>query len=414
MDSPSTLFGFLFLASSLLLFIIYLAERSLSSVRTERAMLLSAEGRKGSESLVRLHSSLIGSTGILYPMKFLFLVCSAISGSIFSMYIFDNDVTEALVALIVVLGLLVLIHIAASILVSKYGEMIALTIGPSVFLASFPLRRWFSFARNRGFGIEESIRTDEKDSSDLPMSLDSDGEPLDEHEVRMIRGVVRLDKTTAREIMVPRVDMVATELGTNIEVIAEEMVGRGHSRIPGYEGSLDQVRGIAYSRDILAYLSNEGLVDIGITTNVIRPALFIPETKNLEELLSEFQRSRVHMAIVVDEYGGVSGLVTIEDLLEEIVGEIHDEFDVEDPEVISLDTGVLLMDAGVSIDQLFDLTGVNLEGDGYDTVGGFLYERLGKIPKVGDSVVQDSLSIEIMSASGRRLKKLQVTKNISR
>ena len=414
MDSPSTLFGFLFLASSLLLFIIYLAERSLSSVRTERAMLLSAEGRKGSESLVRLHSSLIGSTGILYPMKFLFLVCSAISGSIFSMYIFDNDVTEALVALIVVLGLLVLIHIVASILVSKYGEMIALTIGPSVFLASFPLRRWFSFARNRGFGIEESIRIDEKDSSDLPMSLDSDGEPLDEHEVRMIRGVVRLDKTTAREIMVPRVDMVATELGTNIEVIAEEMVSRGHSRIPVYEGSLDQVRGIAYSRDILAYLSNDGLVDIGITTNVIRPALFIPETKNLEELLSEFQRSRVHMAIVVDEYGGVSGLVTIEDLLEEIVGEIHDEFDVEDPEVISLDTGELLMDAGVSIDQLFDLTGVNLEGDGYDTVGGFLYERLGKIPKVGDSVVQDSLSIEIMSASGRRLKKLQVTKNISR
>ena len=414
MDSPSTLFGFLFLASSLLLFIIYLAERSLSSVRTERAMLLSAEGRKGSESFVRLHSSLIGSTGILYPMKFLFLVCSAISGSIFSMYIFDNDVTEALVALIVVLGLLVLIHIVASILVSKYGEMIALTIGPSVFLASFPLRRWFSFARNRGFGIEESIRIDEKDSSDLPMSLDSDGEPLDEHEVRMIRGVVRLDKTTAREIMVPRVDMVATELGTNIEVIAEEMVGRGHSRIPVYEGSLDQVRGIAYSRDILAYLSNEGLVDIGITTNVIRPALFIPETKNLEELLSEFQRSRVHMAIVVDEYGGVSGLVTIEDLLEEIVGEIHDEFDVEDPEVISLDTGELLMDAGVSIDQLFDLTGVNLEGDGYDTVGGFLYERLGKIPKVGDSVVQDSLSIEVMSASGRRLKKLQVTKNISR
>ena len=116
-------------------------------------------------------------------------------------------------------------------------------------------------------------------------------------------------------------------------------------------------------------MSNDGLVDIGNTTNVIRPALFIPETKNLEELLSEFQRSRVHMAIVVDEYGGVSGLVTIEDLLEEIVGEIHDEFDIEDPEVISLDTGELLMDAGVSIDQLFYLTGVNLEGDGYDTVG---------------------------------------------
>lgn len=410
MDSYSTLFGFLFLASTFSFFLTYLAERSLSSVRTERAMLLSAEGRKGSESLVRLQSSSIGSTGILYPMKFLFLVSSAICGSVFSMYIFDNDVIEAVVVLIVVLGLLVLIHILASIIVSKYGEMIALAIGPSIFWLSLPLRRWFFLSRNRGFGIEESILADEKDSSDFKMSLDSDGEPLDEHEVRMIRGVVRLDKTTAREIMVPRVDMVATELGTNIEVIAEEMVSRGHSRIPVYEGSLDQVRGIAYSRDILAHLSNDGLVDIGITTDVIRPALFIPETKNLEELLSEFQRSRVHMAIVVDEYGGVSGLVTIEDLLEEIVGEIHDEFDIEDPEVVSLDTGELLMDAGVSIDQLFDLTGVNLEGDGYDTVGGFLYERLGKIPKVGDLVVQDLLSVEVVSASGRRLKKLRVTK----
>ena len=410
MDSYSTLFGFLFLASTFSFFLTYLAERSLSSVRTEPAMLLSAEGRKGSEFLVRLQSSSIGSTGILYPMKFLFLVSSAICGSVFSMYIFDNDVIEAVVVLIVVLGLLVLIHILASIIVSKYGEMIALAIGPSIFWLSLPLRRWFFLSRNRGFGIEESTLADEKDSSDFKMSLDSDGEPLDEHEVRMIRGVVRLDKTTAREIMVPRVDMVATELGTNIEVIAEEMVSRGHSRIPVYEGSLDQVRGIAYSRDILAHLSNDGLVDIGITTDVIRPALFIPETKNLEELLSEFQRSRVHMAIVVDEYGGVSGLVTIEDLLEEIVGEIHDEFDIEDPEVVSLDTGELLMDAGVSIDQLFDLTGVNLEGDGYDTVGGFLYERLGKIPKVGDLVVQDLLSVEVVSASGRRLKKLRVTK----
>jgi CBS domain containing-hemolysin-like protein len=297
-------------------------------------------------------------------------------------------------------------------LVSKYGEMIALAIGSCVFTSSFPMRRWFFLSR-RGLGIEESMLTDEKNLSDLPMSLDSEGEPLDEHEVRMIRGVVRLDKTIAREIMVPRVDMVAVELGANIEIIVDEMVSRGHSRIPVYEGSLDQVRGIAYSRDILAHLSNDGLIDVGITTDVIRPALFIPETKNLEELLSEFQESRVHMAMVVDEYGGVSGLVTIEDLLEEIVGEIQDEFDVEDPEIVNLDTNEFLMDAVVSIDQLFDLTGVNLEGDGYDTIGGFLYERLGKIPKVGDSVGQDTLSIEVVSASGRRLKKLRVTKSIS-
>ena len=144
---------------------------------------------------------------------------------------------------------------------------------------------------------------------------------------------------------------------------------------------------------------------------LIRPALFIPEYKNLEELLNEFQNKRVHVAIVVDEYGGVSGLVTIEDLLEEIVGEIQDEFELGEPDmepVVGVDE--FMIDARVGLEQLNELLGVAIEGDGFDTVGGFVYQKLGKIPSPGDTVVYDGLRIEVVSTVGRRLKRLRVTR----
>ena len=144
--------------------------------------------------------------------------------------------------------------------------------------------------------------------------------------------------------------------------------------------------------------------------SILRPPLFIPESKSLEDLLSEFQNRRVHMAIVVDEYGGVSGLVTIEDLLEEIVGEILDEFDEGEPEIISLSDTEYMMDARTSIDDLNELLGLVVEGDGFDTLGGFVYQRLGKIPNPGDSMNYDGLKIEVISTTGRRLKRLKVTK----
>ena len=145
--------------------------------------------------------------------------------------------------------------------------------------------------------------------------------------------------------------------------------------------------------------------------SVTRPALFIPESKTLEELLNEFQDKRVHMAIVVDEYGGISGLVTIEDLLEEIVGEIQDEFDVGEPEIESISDDEYIVDARLGIDQLNDLMNVSVEGDGYDTLGGFVYERLGKIPSPGDTLDHDGLRIEVITTVGRRLKKLKVTRS---
>ena len=248
-------------------------------------------------------------------------------------------------------------------------------------------------------------------SIDVDVSAPPVGEMLDEHEVRMIRGVVRLDTTMAREIMVPRVDILAVDASTPLTDLAEQMLTGGHSRIPVYQGDLDHIEGVAHARDTIQYLV-EGKDSVQELTAgaVARPALFIPESKSLEELLDEFQEKRVHLAVVIDEYGGVSGIVTIEDLLEEIVGEIHDEFDVNEPEIQDMGKNEYFVDASLSIDQLREVLQVSVENTGYDTVGGFVLEQLGRIPGVGDIVHHDGMQIEVLSTVGRRLKTLKITK----
>ena len=250
-------------------------------------------------------------------------------------------------------------------------------------------------------------------ASELTIVADSDAEPLEEFEVRMIRGVVGLDTTTAREIMLPRVDITAVELGAPIPEVATLMVESGHSRLPAYEEDLDHIKGVIYARDVMEILNRDNGTPATLTPSMVRTAQFIPETKTLEELLKEFQDSRVHMAIVVDEHGGVEGLVTIEDLLEEIVGEIHDEFDEDEPTVEQVTKDEFLVDARISVDALEDLLHVEIEGDGYDTVGGFVYERLGRIPNIGDTITHGVLKIEVLGTTGRRLDQIRVTKQSS-
>ena len=292
---------------------------------------------------------------------------------------------------------------------TRAGVGLALKAAPVVRALAWPLTPVLAAVRlAEGTGSKSDGSGDGQETLSSGLRLDTDEQPLDEHEMRMIRGVVRLDRTTAREIMVPRVDITAFEAGTPIRDLVDGMVKSGHSRVPVYRESLDNVSGIVYARDLLAAPSDD--TGQGVTDATTRPALFIPESKTLEDLLSQFQEERVSVAIVVDEYGGVSGLVTIEDLLEEIVGEISDEFDVGTPEIERVSADVILMDARVSIEYLHDLLDVEIEGDGFDTVGGFVYQRLGKIPSTGDTVDYDGIRIEVVSTIGRRPKRLRVTK----
>jgi putative hemolysin len=229
---------------------------------------------------------------------------------------------------------------------------------------------------------------------------------IQEEEKDMIYSIFELGDTLAREVMVPRIDVVALDVTTPMLDALDAIMEAGHSRIPIYEETIDNVAGVLYAKDLLPFL-RDGRTDVALR-NVLREAYFIPETKRASDLLPDLQQRRVHMAIVVDEYGGIAGLVTIEDLLEEIVGEIQDEYDTEDPFFEYISDNEYVFDARVDLDDLNRLMSVALPTEDSDTLGGFIYTELGKVPVVGDRVAFADLSLTVESVAGRRIKKVRV------
>jgi putative hemolysin len=229
---------------------------------------------------------------------------------------------------------------------------------------------------------------------------------VEEQERRMIRGVINLEDKTAREIMVPRMDIAAAEVSQGVADVAAIVNERGFSRIPAYRETIDDIVGIVYAKDLLKAVLNGG--ETKPLDRLVREPMFIPESKKLDQLLTEMRAARTHMAIVVDEYGGTAGLVTIEDLLEEIVGEIEDEYDISRPTIDVISANEAVLDAGVSTDMLNELFQVAVESEDFDTVGGFVIQSLGRLPSVGDQVSVDGLRISVLTMVGRRLRRLKV------
>jgi len=231
---------------------------------------------------------------------------------------------------------------------------------------------------------------------------------VEEQERRMIRGIIGLEDKAAREIMVPRIDIAAADVEDTVEDVARIVNERGFSRIPVYRENIDDVVGIVYAKDLLRAVANGGRETS--LSDVLRKAEFIPETKRLDALLTEMRNKRIHMAICVDEYGGTAGLVTIEDLLEEIVGEIEDEYDVAAPAVERISEDEVILDAGMATDVLRELFELEVESEDFDTVGGFVIHELGRLPAVGDEVRVDGLCLRVLSMSGRRVRRLRVAR----
>ena len=310
---------------------------------------------------------------------------------------------------IVVLVVLAGVTYGARSLGMRYSAQLCTFMPRFAWLLSFPLRPMLLVEELivRNPSAEASSPSDP--ALDFTLTVDPTEEVLDEHEVRMIRGVVQLDRTVAREIMVPRVDIVAVESEESLELLVDKMRTAGHSRIPIYEGDLDHIVGVAHARDVLQQLASGKDVSKTSAQQVSRQPMFIPESKTLEGLLEVFREQRRHLAVVIDEYGGVSGIVTIEDILEEIVGEIQDEFDAEEPDIQRVGDAEFAVDAGMTIDELNDTLGVKVVNDGFDTIGGLVFDRLGKIPVAGDRVEHAGLSIEVIGTLGRRPTMLRVT-----
>jgi len=231
---------------------------------------------------------------------------------------------------------------------------------------------------------------------------------VNEEESDMICSIFSLRSTMVREIMVPRIDMACVSVDASVREFLEVILACGHSRIPVYENSVDNVIGLLYAKDLLKYW---GLPEDQIRLrSIMRPPFFIPETKNLELLLQEFKSRHVHLAIVIDEYGGTSGLISIEDLLEQIVGDIQDEHDREEALFSVNDDGSITADARMPIEDLEEHFGIEIERDQFDTVGGLIFHLTGRITAIGEVIENDQLRISILDADERKIKKVSITR----
>ena len=227
----------------------------------------------------------------------------------------------------------------------------------------------------------------------------------------MINAVIELGERRVHEVMVPRVAIAALPSDATLEQAIDLVVEVGHSRIPVYHDSIDEIVGILYAKDLLPYLKPDAGPRPALR-KLLRPPVLVPESMTVDDLLHEFQRRKVHIAIVLDEYGGTAGLVTIEDLLEEIVGEIQDEYDVEEPMVERLSDHEARVDGRADVDELLELFDLDLkleDAEEYDTVGGLMYHRIGGVPSPGDAIDVDGLRLTVETTDGRRVGKVLVT-----
>ena len=233
---------------------------------------------------------------------------------------------------------------------------------------------------------------------------------VDKEELEMIENVLELSDTSAEEIMTPRTDVIALEVDTDLPTVLKTISQAGHSRIPVYEKNIDNIIGLVYAKDLLSEIGKDE--EKFKLRDKIRKAYFVPETKLLRILLHEFQNQKLHIAVVLDEYGGTAGIVTIEDILEELVGEIVDEYEQTPPEEMDrIDETTVEIDARMYIDDLNDQFDLQLpEDEDYDTVGGFVFSHLGYIPKTGETFEYENITFTVKAAEARRIKRLRISK----
>ncbi|NWG18425.1 MAG: HlyC/CorC family transporter [Chloroflexi bacterium] len=231
---------------------------------------------------------------------------------------------------------------------------------------------------------------------------------IENQEKQMIYSVLEFDETLAREVMVPRIDVIAVEIETPLEEALQLFIQSGHSRIPVYEDNIDNVKGLLYAKDLLSLWPSGGTKSI---REIMRTAFFVPESKRCDVLLKEMRANKIHMAVVVDEYGGTAGLLTIEDLIEEIVGDIQDEYDVnEEADYIQKGPDEYIVDASINLDDFNELMEVELSTEDSDTLGGFVFTQLGHVPEVGETVDHPSFTLRVDSIEGRRIRKVHIVR----
>jgi CBS domain containing-hemolysin-like protein len=396
--------------------VLAMAETSLVRMSRIKAKSLVDEKRRGARQLARLVEN---PANFLNPILLLVLICQLVSATlvgIVAVHLFGAlGVVFGIVFEVVVI--FVFFEAVPKNWAVQHADRAALLSAPIVgALIRFPPIRWLSALliglANRIIGVADD------DGEGMPRSYITDSElkamadvaheekVIEKEERTFIHSIIDFGDTVAREVMTPRPDMVTVEADASVRDALEAALGAGYSRIPVEEEGIDDIIGIAYAKDLVrderAGKTNQAVRDS------MRPPKFVPESKEVSDLLREMQEEKFHMAIVVDEYGGTAGLITLEDLLEELVGDIVDEFDVEEPTVERLEDGSVLVSALYSVDDADELLGAELPHGPWDTVGGLMLDLAGRVPSQGDSVEVDGFRLTAVDVRGRRIGRVRI------
>jgi len=395
------------------------AKESIISIRRSRRLQLIEEGHHLAEIIDRLVED---STRLLATEQ---LISKLIGFSVvaFASFIYTDLLADTLN--IPHFFAVILITIAAALITVFFGELIPKEIARSnaeavAFLVVYPFNSISYVAAplarivskigqflTRQLG-NKSSHYNAITEEDLRTYVDAgeEGGVLKEEEKEMIYSIFDLADTTAREVMVPRIDVIAVEDNTPVLDALDIILKAGHSRVPVYSDSIDNVVGILYAKDLLKHWRDGG--QVRPVHGLERDVYFVPETKPVSDLLGELQNRKVHIAIVVDEYGGTAGLVTIEDILEEIVGEIQDEYDPEEFYMLRVSDDEYIFSARMDLDDINDVMSVELPTDEADTLGGLVYNLLGRVPEVGDAVSFENLHLTVLDVEGRRIGRVRI------
>jgi putative hemolysin len=357
---------------------------------------------------------------LFVPVRFLLALVTAAATALLATGIgIEGTPTVSFVAVTVVAFIAVFELLLPRVIVARNPEGILellLPIFTPVAYALGPLTRWMTpapslAATRRGIPPvgDEAAKTDVPSEAAKTNAgpVEHDG-MIEGEERRLLQSIMDFGGTLVREVMTPRPDIVALPEKATIGELRAIFREQEYSRFPVFKESLDNIAGFVFIKDLVAMDASE---DARPITSIVRPAVVVPETKRVPELLKQFQRQQTQIAVVVDEYGGTAGLVTIEDLLEEIVGEIRDEYDVETEPVVDEGNGRFVFSGKVDVDEIARRLDVHIEREGFETVGGYLLSHLGRVPTVGERFDIDGLTVEVLDAERRRINKVRIVKH---
>jgi len=391
-----------------------LAETGLTRTSRVKAVALEEQGKRGAPALLRLMEH---PERTLNPVLFLLLLCNTVAATLVGVVAAHafGPLGVAIATAFEVVVIFVVAEAMPKTWAVQHSERAALIAAPVVSaLVRFPPLRWISgglIAVSNfilpGKGIKQGPYVSEQELLAMADAAAQE-EVIERDERTLIHSIIDFGDTVVREVMVPRPDMVAVESTAKIADVIEIAIAAGFSRIPVYGQGIDDILGVIFVKDLVK-AEREGRTDDPVST-IMRDASFVPETKRVSELMREMQARKSHLAIVVDEYGGTAGLVTLEDVIEELVGEIEDEYDVAESPVERLPGGDVRVTSRMALDEVNDLLGASLPEGDWDTVGGLVYGLLGHVPIEGEAVETDGYRLTAERVQGRRIGRVRLTK----